>query len=45
MTFILAPGLNYSAVELHIGEKEAENQPKFKKLNFILTCNINTLSL
>ena len=45
MTFILSPGLNYSAVEQHVGEKEAENQPKIKKLNLILTCNINALSL
>ena len=45
MTFILSPGPNYSAMELHVEEKEAENQPKFKKLNFILTRNINTLSL
>ena len=45
MTFILSPGLNYSAMELHVGEKEAENQPKIKKLNLILTCNINALSL
>ena len=45
MTFILSPGLNYSAMVLHVGEKEAENQPKIKKLNLILTCNINALSL
>ena len=45
INFILSPSPNYSAIELHVGEKEAENQPKFKKLNLILTCNINTLSL
>ena len=45
LTFILSPGPNYSAMVLHVREKEAENQPKFKKLYLILTCNINTLSL
>ena len=45
MTFILSPGPNYSAMALHVGEKEVGNKPKFKKLNLILTCNINTLSL
>ena len=37
MTFILSPSPNYSAIELHVGEKETENQPRFKKLNLILT--------
>lgn len=33
MTFILSPGPNYSAMELHVGGKEAENQPKFKNFD------------